>query len=69
MIKRNLFYTWDAVSLIVNGNSLKDLYQKAKEGDDESLFKIVKIDKTFFDHKWVRTRMNKAAYSADWSIL
>jgi hypothetical protein len=69
MIKRNLFYTWDAVSLLVNGASLRELSKKAKEGDDKSLFKIVKIDKTFFDHKWVRTRMNKAAYSADWSFF
>lgn len=69
MIKRNLFYTWDAVSLLVNGTSLKELFKKAKEGDDESLFKIVKIDKTFFDHKWVRKRINKAAYSGDWNFF
>jgi hypothetical protein len=69
MIKRNLFYTWDAVSLLVNGASLRELFRKAKEGDNESLFKIIKIDKTFFDHKWVRTRINKASYSGDWNFF
>lgn len=69
MIKRNLFYTWDAVSLMVNGASLKELYKKAKEGDNESLFKLIQVDKTFFDHKWVRTRINKAAYSGDWNFF
>ena len=69
MIKRNLFYTWDAVSLLVNGTSLRELFKKAKEGDDESLFKLVKVDKTFFDHKWFRTRINKAAYSGDWNFF
>ncbi len=44
---------------------MKELYKKAKDGDDDSLFKLIQIDKTFFDHKWVRTRTNKAAYSGD----
>lgn len=69
MIKRNLFYTWDSISLLVNKESLKELDKKAKEGDDESLFKLVKVDKTFFDHKWFRTRINKAAYSGDWNFF
>jgi len=69
MIKRHLFYTWDAVSLLVNGTSLRELFKKAKVGDNESLFKIIKIDKTFFDHKWVRSRINKASYSGDWNFF
>jgi hypothetical protein len=63
MIKRHLFYTWDAVSLMVNGEALKVLYKKAKDGDNESLFKLIKVDKTLFDHKWVRSRINQEAYS------
>jgi hypothetical protein len=31
MIKRNLFYTWDAISLMINGESLKELYRKARD--------------------------------------
>ncbi len=69
MIKRIIFYAWDAISLLVNKATLKELYKNAKEGDDESLFKILKIDKTFLDFKWVRTKINKAAYSADWKFL
>jgi len=69
MIKRHIFYTWDAISLLVNKATLKEIYRKAKEGDDESLFKLIKVDKTVFDFKWVRTRINKAAYSADWEFL
>ncbi len=69
MIKRNLFYTWDAISLMINGESLKELYKKAKDGNDESLFKLIQVDKTFFDHKWFRTRINKAAYSGDWNFF
>lgn len=65
MIKRNLFYTWDAVSLMVNCASLKELFKAAREGDDESLFKLVKVDKTLFEHDWVRKRINRASYSGD----
>jgi len=65
MIKRVLFYTWDAVSLMVNGASLKELLKRAREGDDKSLFQLVKVDKTLFDHDWVRERINKASYSGD----
>jgi hypothetical protein len=66
MIKRSMFYTWDAISLMINGESLKELYGKANKGDDAALFKLFQIDKTFFDHKWVRTRINKAAYSGEY---
>lgn len=65
MIKRNLFYTWDAVSIMVNGASLKELYRGAKNGDNDCLFKLIQVDKTFFDHKWFRMRINEAAYSGN----
>jgi hypothetical protein len=65
MIKRNLFCIWNTISLIVNKKSLRELLIKARRGDDDSLFALIKVDKTLFDHDWVRLRIRKAMYSGD----
>jgi len=65
MTKRTLFSVWDSISLLVNGASLKELFKKAKSGDDDALYDLIKVDKTLFAHEWVRERINKAAYIGD----
>jgi len=69
IIKRNLFYTWDAVSLLVNKKPLKELFIEARKGDDESLFKLIKVDKTLLGFDWVQARINKAIYSGDYNFF
>ncbi|MBA4371516.1 MAG: hypothetical protein C0402_01500 [Thermodesulfovibrio sp.] len=64
-IKMVLFQTWNVISLIVNEKSLRTLYVEAKAGDTKPLFKIMRIDKTLFDHDWVRERIREAMYSGD----
>lgn len=64
-VKRTLFFVWDVISLLVNRKPLKQLFTEARKGDDNSLFELIKVDKTLFDHEWVRTRIRKAMYSGD----
>lgn len=53
------------LSLIINKKSLKGLYAEAKSGDRESLYELLKIDKTLFDHDWVRELMLEAMITGD----
>lgn len=69
MIRRSLFSTWNTISLLVNRKSLKQLFTEAKNGNEESLFRLIKVDKTLLDHGWVRTRIRKAVYSGDWGFF
>jgi hypothetical protein len=73
MLRRSIFFVWDTVSLLVNKKSLKELFNEARnevrKGTGESLFKLIKIDKTLFDHDWVRARIRKAIYSGDWKFF
>lgn len=65
MIRRSLFSAWDTISFLVNRKSLKQLFTEAKNGNEEneeSLFKLIKVDKTLFDHDWVRTRIDTVNY-------
>ena len=66
---RNIFHLWNTVSLLVNKKPLKDLFVEARKGSDESLFKLIRVDKTLFDHDWFRMRIRKAAYSGDWQFF
>ncbi len=59
------FFVTDTISLIANKKSIRELYREAKNGDDESLFKLIKVDKTLFDHEWLRVRIRKAMYSGE----
>lgn len=69
LVRMSIFNSWDRVSLLVHKKSLCDLYGQAKAGSDESLFKLLQIDKTIFDHGWVRTRIRKAAYTGEWEFF
>lgn len=63
-----LFFSFDLLdrlSVIVNKKSLKALYKEAKSGIRESLFELLKIDKTLFDHEWVRELMLEAMITGD----
>lgn len=60
-----LFYAWNMVSLFVHEKTLPVLYAEAAKGNDDFLFKLIQIDKTLFDHDWVRERIRKAMYSGE----
>ncbi|HBE44337.1 MAG TPA: hypothetical protein DDW17_02495 [Deltaproteobacteria bacterium] len=68
-MRRSIFHVWNTVSLLVSKKSLKELFSEARKGNDESLFKLVKVDKTLFDHDWFRDRIRKATYSGDWRFF
>lgn len=60
-----LFLAWDIISISTHGRGMKALYDSAKAGDDKSLCQLIKIDKSLFDHDWLRARIRKAMYSGD----
>lgn len=60
-----LFSVWNVISVFTNNKTLGVLYKEAKGGSDKSLFKLIRIDKTLFDHDWVRDRIREAAYSGE----
>ena len=59
------FSMLDRVSTLVYKKSLKALYEAAKGGDDEALFKLLKLDKTLFDAEWVRDLMFRGMLLGD----
>lgn len=65
IFKRSIFLVWHTISLLVHKKGIKKLFDEARKGDDESLFKLLQIDKTLFDHDWVRVRIRKASYFGD----
>jgi len=69
LLRRYLFLIWDAVSIVINRMSLRQLLDEARRGNDKSLFKLIQLDKTIFDHEWVRTRIRKALYSGDMEFI
>lgn len=46
--------------------SIHDLYRKAKEGDEKSLLKIIKIDKTVILTDWAKELIKEKQHNADW---
>jgi hypothetical protein len=65
LIQRILFTSYEVASTLVNKRMLRTLYEEAREGDDNSLFALIKVDKSAFDHEWIRTRIRKALYEGD----
>jgi hypothetical protein len=59
------FSLMDQFSLLINKKSLKTLYKEAKNGSLDSLCKVLRFDKTLFDHEWVRELMMKAMITGD----
>lgn len=68
LLRRFVFFTWDVISLMNHKKSLRQLYNEAQK-DDESLLNLLRLDKTLFDHEWVRVRMRKAMYSGDLDFI
>lgn len=67
-IEQVLFFSFDLlnrISILTNKKSLKTLYTEAKNGNQESLIRLLKIDKTLFDHDWVRELMLEAMITGD----
>jgi hypothetical protein len=69
ILRRNIFALWNTISLLVNKKSIKSLLIEARKGDDDALFRLLQIDKTLFDHDWVRARIRKASFFADWKFF
>lgn len=65
IIPRRFFFVWNAISILLYRKDLALLYSEAKDGNDKSLYNLLQIDKTLFDHEWVRVRIRKAMYSGD----
>lgn len=64
------FVALDRLSLIINKKSMNDLYKEAKDdGNEKSLIKLLQLDKTLFDHEWVRDLMLKATATGDNKFL
>ena len=63
------FGLMDKASLNVNKKSLRELYSEAKNGDLDSLVKVIQFDKTIFDHDWVKVLMLKATIIGDYDFF
>jgi hypothetical protein len=57
------------VSQLTYKKSLKTLYEEARPGNDESLFRLLRLDKTLFDHEWLRERMLQEMFMADYDFF
>jgi hypothetical protein len=69
LIKIGLSEVFNTVSSITHKKSLDELLEEAEKGNDESLFKVIQIDKTLFDLDWLRKRIRKAFYAGDSSFF
>ncbi len=65
LLKIGLSEVFNAISSLTHKKSLYELLEDAENGNDESLFKAIHIDKTLFDLDWVRKRIRKAFYAGD----
>ncbi len=55
----------DTISMLVNKKHMATLVEEAKKGEDEALFKAVRVDKTLLDAKWVRRKIRIAQYTGE----
>jgi hypothetical protein len=69
VLRRSIFFIWNTISLLVYKKSLKLLLNEARKEDDDALFKLIQIDKTLFDHEWLRARIRKASFCGDWKFF
>jgi hypothetical protein len=53
------FLLMNNICQIIEKKTLYDLYENAKNGDDKSLFALLRYDRTLFDHEWFRERIFK----------
>ncbi len=59
MILYITFSVLNLVSTLIDKKSLKTLYEEARDGNETSLFTLIRYDKTLFDHEWFRERILK----------
>lgn len=56
---------YDTISMLVNNVPMKILLDEARSGNDDSLCKALRVDRTLFSAKWVQKRINKAQYNGE----
>lgn len=56
---------FDTVSLLVFEQSLYSLIKDAKNGDEESFFKLLRIDRSIIECEWAKKMIRKAQFRAD----
>lgn len=59
------FEILDKISTMINKKSLRVLYQEARNGEEEALVLLLKMDKTLFDHEWFRSLILRAMMEGD----
>ena len=59
------FSMLDRIAALVHKKSLKALYREAKEGDEKSLFILLRYDKSLFDHEWLRSLVARKMVAGD----
>lgn len=69
LISMVMFQVLNLASVLTNKKSLINLVKDAENGNDDSLFKALQIDKAVFDLGWVRKRVRKAQYEGDASFF
>jgi hypothetical protein len=55
------FHFLNFISILLEKKSLIAFYQEAQAGNEESLLKLLRYDKTLFDHEWFREIIFKEA--------
>ena len=60
---------YNVVSKLLYGRAIRDVYVKAKEGDEEALFDLVRIDKTVLYRDWVTELVKEKQYWGKWEFL
>jgi hypothetical protein len=60
-----LFSTYNSVSLLVFEKSLTDLIKEARNGNEESFFNLLQIDRTVVECDWAQKLIRKAQLTGD----
>jgi hypothetical protein len=62
LVKVNLASIYSMVAQLVFKTTMQKLIEDGKKGDDDALFKAIRVDKTLFNSEWVRKRIIVAQY-------
>lgn len=60
---------YDYVSVINYGVSIYDIYNKAAEGDERAIVKLIRVDKSAVTYEWCKELLTKKQYEGDWKFF